>query len=293
MNDIRFDDRVVIVTGASSGIGRAHALYLARRGAKVLVNSRTKPAAQAVTAEIETSGGEALAYAGDVGLREDAEAMAAAALTRWGRIDVLINNAGFVRDRSFMKMTAEDFDAVVQAHLGGSIHCTRAVLPAMKQQGYGRIVFTTSGAGFYGNFGQSNYSSAKLGMIGFMRTLRLEIAQYGIHVNALAPIALTPMNAALMPPELRERLDTQSTAAAATFLASEQCRLNGETLVAGGGQFACMQFTESRGVQAAEHEISPEFIASRWDAIADSHDAYQFADGSAAFAARFGHSWGK
>jgi NAD(P)-dependent dehydrogenase (short-subunit alcohol dehydrogenase family) len=201
MTDIRFDGRVAVVTGAGSGLGRAHALELARRGARVVVNDPggdvagqggDTSIAERVAAEIRGDGGQAVADTHSVGAPESAKRVIQTAIDTWGRIDILVNNAGILRDKTLAKMDMHDFDHVVRVHLGGSAYCTHAALPHMQAAGYGRIVFTTSSAGLYGNFGQSNYAAAKLGIVGLMNALRQELGKYDIRVNTVAPIACRP-----------------------------------------------------------------------------------------------------
>ena len=215
---IRFDDRVAIVTGAGNGLGRAHALGLAALGARVVVNDfggaqdgsgGSSDQAIKVVAEIEAAGGEAMADAADVTDSGAVERMIAAALDRWGRVDILVNNAGILRDKSFVKMEAADFRKVVDVHLYGAVNCTKAVWDTMRTQEYGRIVFTSSGSGLYGNFGQSNYGAAKTAMIGLMNVLAVEGEKYGIRVNCLAPTAATRMTEGLLSPEELERMQPE------------------------------------------------------------------------------------
>ena len=195
---IRLDGQVAIVTGAGQGLGRSHALALAERGARVVVNDlgdeRGRSAnAEAVVAEIQAAGGEAMAHGANVANFEQVEDMVKQAMDAWGRVDILINNAGILRDKTFLKMSIEDFRLVIDVHLMGTAHCTKAVWEIMREQDYGRIVFTTSSSGLYGNFGQANYGAAKMAMVGLMNTLHLEGAKNNIHVNCLAPAAGTAM----------------------------------------------------------------------------------------------------
>ena len=203
---IRFDDQVAIVTGAGNGLGRSHALALAERGAKVVVNDLggsvdgsggSSAASQEVVAMIEASGGQAMAHGANVANYDEVEDMVAQALDKWGRVDILINNAGILRDKSFAKMSMDDFRLVMDVHLMGSVHCSKAVWETMREQAYGRILMTTSSSGLYGNFGQTNYGAAKMAVVGLMNTLALEGAKYNIKVNALAPSAATRMTAEL------------------------------------------------------------------------------------------------
>jgi NAD(P)-dependent dehydrogenase (short-subunit alcohol dehydrogenase family) len=195
---IRLDGQVAIVTGAGQGLGRTHALALAERGAKIVVNdlgdaSGVSANAAAVVAEIESAGGEAIAHGANVANFEQVEDMVAKTMEKWGRVDILVNNAGILRDKTFHKMSMEDFRLVIDVHLMGSANCSKAVWEIMREQKYGRIVFTSSSSGLYGNFGQANYGAAKMAMLGFMNTLHLEGAKYDIRVNCLAPTAGTAM----------------------------------------------------------------------------------------------------
>ena len=210
-----FEGKVAIVTGAGGGLGRCHALELAKRGAKVIVNDLggamdgtggSSTAADGVVAEIEAAGGTALANGGSVSDPAGAKSMVTDAMDAWGRVDVLINNAGILRDKSFAKMDMKDFEMVLDVHLRGSVYVTREVWEIMRTQGYGRIVMTTSPSGLYGNFGQTNYGAAKLGLVGFMNTLKIEGAKYNIHTNAIAPVAATRMTEDLMPEEALDAL---------------------------------------------------------------------------------------
>ena len=192
MTILAFTDRVAIVTGAGNGLGRAHALALAARGARVLVNDVGAGPAQAVADEICAAGGQALAVAASVADPAAVASMVAQAVAAWGRVDILVNNAGILRDKSFAKMSLEDFRLVLDVHLMGAVHCSQAVWPLMVAQRYGRIVMTTSSSGLFGNFGQANYGAAKMALVGLMQTLSIEGARHGIHVNCLAPTAATP-----------------------------------------------------------------------------------------------------
>ncbi len=218
MADIRFDGKVAIVTGAGGGLGRQHALELARRGAKVVVNDLggsldgsggSSDAAREVVEEIKAAGGEAIANGSSVTDDAGVALMVKDAMDAWGRIDILIANAGVLRDRSFCKMTIEDFEFVLDVHLMGTVKPAKAMWEIMRAQNYGRIVCTTSSTGLYGNFGQTNYGAAKLGIVGFMNTLKIEGQKNNIHVNVISPVAATRMTESLMPPDILARLAPQ------------------------------------------------------------------------------------
>jgi NAD(P)-dependent dehydrogenase (short-subunit alcohol dehydrogenase family) len=275
MTDIRFDGRVAIVTGAGGGLGRAHALGLAARGAKVVVNDLggsldgsggSSEAARAVVAEIEAAGGEAMADGASVTDDAGVARMVAGALERWGRVDVLIANAGILRDKSFAKMELADFQAVLDVHLLGAVTCAKAVWETMRAQNYGRIVLTTSSSGLYGNFGQANYGAAKLGLVGLMNTLKLEGQKTDIRVNAISPVAATRMTRAIMPPEVLQALRPELVTPGVVYLASEEAP-SGAILAAGAGGFALVRIYETEGVHLGE--TTPEAVRDAWAAIAD------------------------
>jgi len=269
--------RVAIVTGAGRGIGRAHALALARRGAKVVVNdlgvSRSgaddnEDTAAAVVAEIARQGGEAVADTTDICDLDAVEQMANEALRRWGRIDILVNNAGFLRDRTFSKLSMADFRAVVEVHLMGTANCCYAVWERMKAQEWGRIVVTTSSSGLYGNFGQSNYGAAKMAVVGLMNTLQLEGERYGIRVNALAPAAATRMTDGLIDPAVSELLAPEHIATAMLALCAEDAPRRA-ILCCGAGGFALAQMFETQGIRVEAQDQTPEALLARWAELAD------------------------
>lgn len=272
----RFDDKVAIVTGAGGGLGRCHALELARRGCKVVVNDLggavdgtggSSEAAAQVVAEIEAGGGEAVANGGSVSDRAGAQSMVDAAVQRWGRVDVLINNAGVLRDKSFHKMELDDFQFVLDVHLMGSVNVTRAVWPLMREQNYGRIVVTSSPSGLYGNFGQANYGSAKLGLVGLMNTLKIEGARYNIRTNCIAPVAATRMTENLMPKEALANLGPELVTPAVIYLCTEDAP-NGVVVQAQGGKFSVACIVENAGVELGT-TATAEDIGANFERIAD------------------------
>jgi NAD(P)-dependent dehydrogenase (short-subunit alcohol dehydrogenase family) len=282
---IRFDGRVAIVTGAGAGLGRSHAKLLAARGAKVVVNdpgaaldgtgARVDVARQ-VVAEIEAAGGTAIASMDSVADKAGAARIVQAAVDAWGRIDVLVNNAGILRDKTFAKMEMADFEAVLQVHLLGSAYCTKAAWPHMQAASYGRVVFTTSNAGLFGNFGQSNYGAAKVGLIGLMNVLKQEGAKNGILVNTLAPIAATRMTETMMTPAMLAKLDPAYVSPALAWLCSEACADTGMIVTAGAGHFAAVRFEETAGLTFARAP-TPEDVAAHWAEITDFAQATGFA----------------
>ncbi|MHB8285050.1 MAG: SDR family NAD(P)-dependent oxidoreductase [Caulobacteraceae bacterium] len=261
-----FTDRVAIVTGAGGGLGRSHALALAARGAKVVVNDLH--AADGVVSEIRESGGVAMANFASVTDMVAVEAMVADAMGAWGRVDILVNNAGILRDKSFAKMTLEDFRFVVDVHLMGAVHCTKAVWEIMRAQNYGRIVMTTSSSGLYGNFGQANYGAAKMALVGLMQTLSLEGAKNDIRVNCLAPTAATAMTAGLMPQPVLDLLGPQTVSPGLLYLVSEGAP-NRVILNAGAGGFETAYITLTEGVHIGEGPDAPDQVAARFAEIAD------------------------
>ncbi|MEL6214291.1 MAG: SDR family oxidoreductase [Pseudomonadota bacterium] len=285
---IRFDDQVVIVTGAGGGLGRCHALEFARRGAKVVVNDLggardgtggSSSAAEAVVAEIEKMGGEAIADGANVTKSDEVEAMVKAAMDRWGRIDVLVNNAGILRDKTFAKMELADFEMVVDVHLIGSVVCTKAVWEIMRQQQYGRIMMTSSSSGLYGNFGQSNYGAAKLGLVGFMNTLHLEGMKYNIHVNTLAPVAATRMTEDLMGEDVLAALKPELVTPAVIFMCSKDAGSR-QIIAAGAGGFARAAIIESEGILLTGEDATAENLAVRWEEASDMSTARELQQGS-------------
>lgn len=274
---IDFKGRVAIVTGAGGGLGRQHALALAARGARVLVNDLggavdgaggSVTAAQAVVDEIRAAGGEALANGASVTDFAAVEAMVQQAVDAWGRVDILVNNAGILRDKSFAKMELADFRLVMDVHVMGAVHCTKAVWPHMNAQKYGRVVMTTSSSGLYGNFGQSNYGAAKMALVGLMQTLSIEGAKNGIRVNCLAPTAATRMTEGLMPEDVLRALRPEAVVPAMLVLASEDAP-NRTVLCAGAGTFEAAHITLTQGVHLGVDTGTPERLAARLAEVTD------------------------
>ncbi len=277
---IRFDEKVVIVTGAGGGLGREHALEFARRGAKVVVNDlggdvdgkqSSAAAAEAVVREIESFGGIALANGASVTDDNAVSEMVDETLERFGRIDVLVNNAGILRDKSFHKMDIADFEAVMDVHVMGAVKVTRAVWPHMREQNFGRVIVTTSSSGLFGNFGQSNYGAAKLALIGLINTLKIEGEKHNIRCGAVAPVAWTRMTSDIFPPDAEELYAAHKVTPAVIFLAGEDAP-NGAIIAAGGNGFARTALVETRGVFLGP-DATPEKIAENWAQIADLEGA--------------------
>jgi NAD(P)-dependent dehydrogenase (short-subunit alcohol dehydrogenase family) len=265
----------------AAGLGRAHALEFARRGAKVVVNDLggardgtggNSAAAEGVVAEIKAMGGEAIANGSSVTDEAGVNNMVKQVMDNWGRIDILVNNAGILRDKTFVKMSIEDFQLVVDVHLMGTVKATKAVWPIMKEQGYGRIVVTTSSSGLYGNFGQTNYGAAKLGVVGLINTLKLEGQKDNIRSNALAPTAFTRMTADLFPADTEELFSPEAVSPAAIYLASEDAP-NGIVLCAGAGVFSVARVMESQPMALGREPDTAEKIAANWATISDMSKA--------------------
>jgi len=294
MGGIRFDGRVAIVTGAGGGLGRVYAVELAKRGAKVVVNDlgsardgtgegSTRPA-DAVVQEIVDAGGEAVTNYDSVATLEGGQNIVQTALGRFGQVDILINNAGILRDKSFAKMTPEMWEGVLGVHLQGAYNVTSAAFRAMRERGYGRIVMTTSAAGLFGNFGQTNYSAAKMGLVGMMNTLKLEGEKYNIKVNTVAPLAGTRLTEDVMPGELYEKLDPELVAPLVLYLCSEQCPVAGHIYNAAAGSYGRVAIVSGPGTWlGAEGEgLSPESVAANWARITSLQGAREYADANAA-----------
>jgi len=272
---IRFDGKVAIVTGAGGGLGRQHALALAAHGAAVVVNDLggtvngaggAPGAAHAVADEIRAAGGKAMANGASVTDFAAIEAMVGAAMAEWGRVDILVNNAGILRDKSFAKMDLADFRLVMDVHLMGAVHCTKAVWEIMRAQNYGRIVMTTSSTGLYGNFGQANYGAAKMALVGLMQTLALEGVKHNIRVNCLAPTAATRMTENLMPEAVLKLLEPATVSPGVIALVAEDAPTR-TILCAGAGSFERAHISLTEGIHVGHPADAAERISAAWDAI--------------------------
>jgi len=286
MAEIRFDNRVAIVTGAGGGLGRSHALMLASRGAKVVVNDlggavdgsgKSSNAADKVVEEIKAAGGQAVANYDGVDTMEGAQKIVATAKEAFGKLDIVINNAGILRDVSFVKMTEDDWNKVMQVHLSGSMFVTKAAWGLMRENNFGRVVFTTSAAGLYGNFGQANYSSAKLGIVGLTKTLSHEGAKYNIKCNVIAPIAKSRMTETIMPPDVLAKLLPEYVSPLVAYLSSEGLEETAQIYAVGGGYFSRVAVVEGEGTYVDPSKgVTPEQIAERWKQINDLSKARPF-----------------
>ena len=285
---IKFDDKVVIVTGAGGGLGKSHALEFARRGAKVVVNDLggsvdgsggASDAANAVVEEIKAEGGEAIANGASVADQSGVQNMVNEVISKWGRIDVLVNNAGILRDKSFHKISLEEFNAVMDVHFQGSVYTSHAVYPIMREQNFGRIIFTTSSGGLSGNFGQANYGAAKMAMIGLMNCLKIEGQKYNVHSSAVAPVALSRMTENLFPEGIGERFLPEYVTPAVIYLASDDAP-NGAIIGAGAGVFTQFRIFETMGLALGTgDDMTPENIAAGWSSVADMDDARELFSG--------------
>jgi len=294
LGPIHFDGRVAVVTGAGAGLGRAYALQLARLGAKVVVNdlgtardgsgAPSSEAADEVVAEIRSAGGEAVASYDSVATPEGGEAIVQTATDAFGRLDILIGNAGILRDRAMVNMSPEEWSQVLAVHLDGAYNVTRPALKVMRGQGYGRVLLTTSAAGLHGNFGQTNYGAAKLGLVGFMNTVKLEAARYGVKVNAVAPIATTRLTEDVLPDDLKDRLDPEHVVPLALYLCSEQCTVTGRIYNAGMGLYGRAAVVTGPGAAVGEEGTppEPEAVEARLSAIRSIKGAVEFPDAMAA-----------
>jgi NAD(P)-dependent dehydrogenase (short-subunit alcohol dehydrogenase family) len=275
MSELRFDGRVAIVTGAGHGLGRQHALELTARGAKVVVNDlggdvhgggASSGPAQQVVEEITKNGGEAVADPGNVATEDGAQGIVQRALDTFGKVDIVVNNAGILRDRSFKNMSAAEFDAVIAVHLRGSFLVSSAAWSHLRDQAYGRIINTSSPAGLFGNFGQANYSSAKMGLVGLTKTLALEGAKYNIKANAIAPVAYTRMTEDLLGGEFADRLSVELVTPLVAWLAHEDVDASGETYTVGGGRIAKVFVAEGAGF-AKKDGLTLEDVRDNWQQI--------------------------
>ena len=288
MTEINFKGKVAIVTGSGNGLGKSHALELAKRGAKVVINDLggsldgkggSQTAAETVANEINNLGGTAIANAADVTNKDEIQNLVNNTLSKWGSVDILVNNAGILRDKTFAKMEMEDFETVVNVHLIGSAICTKAVWEPMREQKYGRIVFTSSSSGIYGNFGQSNYGAAKMGVVGLMNVLKLEGEKYDIRINTLAPTAATRMTEELLPKEALKLLSVESVTAGLIFLVSEDAP-NRLILCAGAGGYASTRIYETDGIYLPPEKQTPENVAASIGNITDTKGQKMYGQGS-------------
>ena len=284
-------DRVAIVTGAGGGLGRAHALELARHGARVLINdlagANDGQGARAVAEDIRAAGGVAEVHLGDVTRAEDMQAMADQALAAWGRIDILVNNAGILRDKSFAKMSLDDFRLVLDVHVMGAANATKAVWATMQEQEYGRIVMTTSSSGLYGNFGQANYGAAKMALVGLMQTLALEGAKRNVRVNCLAPTAATGMTHGILPPDALERLSPEKVSPALIPLCVEDAPTR-MILLAGAGSFEAAHVTMTAGIHLPDTAQAGAQLCERLAEVSQRDDEVVPASGFEQYRAEVG-----
>ena len=282
MADIRFDGRVAVVTGAGGGLGRSHALLLGSRGAKVVVNDlggapdgtgESKMMADKVVEEIQSAGGEAVPNYDSVATMDGGAGIIQTAMDSYGRIDILINNAGILRDVSFLKMPEESWDIIFSVHVKGSFCCSKATWPIMREQQYGRIIMTSSAAGIYGNFGQSNYSAAKMALIGLGQTLALEGKKYSIHSNTIAPIADSRLTATVLPDDIRKKLKPEYVSPLVAYLCSEQCEATGGLFEVGAGSFFHLNWYRSEGSTLKTEDVTIENVAENFSKITDMTNA--------------------
>ena len=286
---ISFKDKVAIVTGAGGGLGRCHALQFAERGAKVIVNDLggsvdgsggSSEAADKVVDEIKAMGGDAISNGSSVTDKAGVKKLVDDAMAAYGRIDILVNNAGVLRDKSFAKVTLDDFEFVVDVHMMGSVYCTKAVWPIMVEQKYGRIVMTSSSSGIFGNFGQSNYGSAKMGVVGLMNTLRIEGQKNNIKVNSLVPVAATRMTENLgMPDAVFDSLKPESVSPAVIFMSSEDAP-DGVMISAGAGVFAMAEIVHSEGIALKGDDLNADMLAEKWSEASDMSNSKALRSGA-------------
>lgn len=288
MSEIRFDGRVAIVTGAGNGLGKSHAIALAKRGARVVINdigasvdghNESSEASTEVAIQIKQLGGDAITHNADVTKESEVADMVSTVMKCWGRIDILVNNAGYLRDKSFSKMSMDDFRSIVNVHLIGSAICAKAVWPHMIEQKYGRIVMTSSSSGLYGNFGQANYSAAKMGVVGLMNTLHLEGEKHNVRVSCLAPTAGTRMLDGLLPQEILELMTVESVSAGLLTLVDEEGPSR-VILCAGAGGYAQTRIYETDGVHLSPEQQTPELVRAAFDNVTDETTQKQFFNGA-------------
>lgn len=290
MSKINYEGRVAIVTGAGQGIGRSYALELATRGARVVVNDlgvsrdgngADTSAADKVVEQIVAQGGRAVANYDSVATMAGGKNIVKTALDAYGKVDILINNAGILRDRSFMKMTEEEWDLIINVHLKGAFCVTQPAVKVMKENNYGRVVFTSSTSGLYGNFGQTNYGAAKLGLIGIMNTLKLEVSNYNIKVNTIAPTAWSRMTADLFPPEYEEKMNPQFNEPMTLYLCSEENQVTGQTFAMGAGWYGKTAIVSGDGVCIgdAKHPVGVEEIRENFEKISDMSNPKEHENG--------------
>lgn len=292
---IQFAGEVAVITGAGGGLGRVYALELARRGARVVVNDpgpardglgTSSAPADLVVGEIRAVGGESVANYDSVATPEGGQAIIQAALNAYGRIDILIHNAGILRDKTFVNLTPDLWDPVLAVHLDGAYHVAQPAFQAMRQQGYGRILLTTSTSGLFGNFGQANYGAAKLGMVGLMNCLKLEASKYNIRINCIAPTAVTRMTEDLLPPELQELLKPEAVAPLVLLLSSRQCPANGEIYCAAGGYNGRVAVMAGEGAWIGDETFpTPEMLAAAWERVSSLRGAQEQSDANQALLA--------
>ena len=287
MAKIDYTGRVAIVTGAGGGLGKTYALELGKRGARVVVNdfggSRDgtgggNTMADDVVDEIKAAGGEAVANYDGVHTKEGGDNLVRQAIEAFGKVDIVINNAGILRDKSFTKMEEDLWDPVVAVHLKGAYNVTRPAFINMRENGYGRIVMTTSGTGLFGNFGQTNYGAAKLGLVGLQNSLRIEGEKYNIKVNTIAPVAGTRMTEDIMPPEVFQKLNPEFVTPVVLYLCSEACQDTGKILCAGAGLVQSAAIFVNDGVFLGPDPSSPEAVAENWAKITDKKNLKQLSN---------------
>lgn len=284
MSEVRFDERVAIVTGAGGGLGRSHALMLAARGAKVVVNDlggaldgqgSDQSAAQKVVDEIKAAGGEAVASFDTVDTVEGGKKIVQTALDTFGRVDIIVNNAGILRDSSFHKMDAGGWDAVLKVHLYGTMHVSHAAWPHLRENKWGRVVNTASAAGLYGNFGQAGYAAAKMGIVGLTKTLAQEGKKYGILANVIAPVARSRMTETILDPATLAKLEPALVSPVVGYLCSDRCQDTGQVYAVGGGYLARVAVVEAAGTYFGQ-ELTPEQVGEQWGKVNDLADAKPF-----------------